>query len=117
MAGDGKFDSPGFTARYCTYYLMDLSDRSIIALWVAIKHQVSSSSAMEPYACKTLMLSLLEEYEVKINSLTTDRSSTIKQMMTEDVRLEDVKHCYDVWHWIKRYVALLCLSHFTKLVF
>ena len=30
----------GFTARYCTYYMMNLADRSIIALWVAVKHQV-----------------------------------------------------------------------------
>ena len=81
---------------------MDLRDRSIVALWVAIKHQVSSSAAMEPYACKTLLLSLLEDYQVNINSLTTDRSSTIKQMMGEDARLQGVKHCYDVWHWIKR---------------
>ena len=29
----------GFSARYCTYYMMNLADRSIIALWVAVKHQ------------------------------------------------------------------------------
>ena len=33
-------DTVGFTARYCTYYMMDLADRSIVALWVAVKHQV-----------------------------------------------------------------------------
>ena len=101
IAGDGKYDSPGFSARYCTYYIMDLADRSILALWVAIKHQVSSSSAMEPYACKTLLLFLVENCKLSISSLTTDRSSNIKQMMVTDERLKGVKHCYDVWHFIK----------------
>ena len=101
---------------------MNLKDRSIIALWVAVKHQVdiqylnmyyscllylkvSSSSAMEPYALKTLLLSLIENFQVSIYSLTTDRSSTIKSMMQEDSRLNGIKHCYDVWHWIKRFVS------------
>ena len=66
--------------------------------------QVSSSSAMEPFACKTLLVFLIESFHLKIHSLTTDRSSNIKQMMVGDDRLKHVKHCYDVWHLIKRYL-------------
>ena len=58
---------------------------------------------MEPFACKTLLLFLIENFQLKINSLTTARSSNINQMMLSDERLKGVKHCYDVWHFIKRY--------------
>ena len=64
--------------------------------------QVSGgSSAMEPYAAKTCLLSLLS-YAVKIASFTTDRSSTIGTMMKSDPRLELIVHEYDVWHFISK---------------
>ena len=40
LAGDGKFDSPGWTAQYCTYILQDLKDKRIVGLWVAHKSMV-----------------------------------------------------------------------------
>ena len=39
--GDGTFDSPGFTAYYCTYYVLDLSTKKVLALWVATKEMVT----------------------------------------------------------------------------
>lgn len=101
LGGDGSYDSPGFSARYCNYIVMDLTTKHILTFFTAIKFQVSGgSSAMEPYAAKTCLLSLLS-YAVKIASFTTDRSSTIGTMMKSDPRLELIVHEYDVWHFIK----------------
>ena len=43
--------------------------------------QVKSSGAMEPYAAKTLLKNLVTEHELTPDSLTTDRSSTMKNMI------------------------------------
>ena len=102
LGGDGQYDSPGFRARYCNYVIMDLATQKIISYFVAIKHQVSGGSgAMEPFAAKTCLLSLVTDCKLAIASFTTDRSSTIKTMMGSDVLLNSIKHEYDPWHWIK----------------
>ena len=73
--GDGTFDSPGFTAYYCTYYVLDLSTKKVLALWVATKEmvtndivnavplspnimQAASSAMMEPFAAEKIVLDL-----------------------------------------------------------
>jgi len=102
LGGDGQYDSPGFRARYCTYVIMELGTQKIVSFFVAIKHQVTGGSgAMEPFAAKTLLISLLTDCKLKIASFTTDRSSSIKGMMQSDERLSSVRHEYDPWHWIK----------------
>ena len=40
LAGDGKYDSPGFSAAFCTYIVQDLKSQAIIGLYVAQKYQV-----------------------------------------------------------------------------
>ena len=73
LLGDGTFDSPGYCAFYCTYYVLDLETKKVLGLWVATKEmvilffyfkgikifvKVSSSSMMEPLAAKTVILDL-----------------------------------------------------------
>ena len=71
----------GFTAAYCTYTVQDLRNKSVVGLYVAQKHQVNSSSEMEPYSCKTLLLNLAWEHGLQMDSFTTDRSTTIKTLL------------------------------------
>ena len=40
LGGDGSYDSPGFSARYCNYIVMDLSTKHILTFFTAIKFQV-----------------------------------------------------------------------------
>merc|ERR1719186_1251879 len=83
LAGDGKFDSPGFSAAYCTYSVQSLKTKKIVATWVAAKHVVKSSAAMEPYAAKTILNNLVFDHNLAIDSMTTDRSTTMKSMLSE----------------------------------
>ena len=90
----------GFSAHYCTYSLQSLETNQILSTWVASKHvvsvflfsihklitdQVKSSAAMEPYCCKSLLINLQEEFNLTPDSLTTDRSTTMKSMIRLDV--------------------------------
>ena len=61
---------------------------------------------MEPYAAKTCLISLVSDCQLKIATFTTDRSSTIKTMMVSDALLISIKHEYDPWHWISKYLFL-----------
>ena len=65
-----------------------------------------SSSAMEPYAAKTLLLSLAWDHGLSIFSITTDRSSSMRTMLEEigdelPSNYVPPKHEFDIWHWIK----------------
>ena len=42
LGGDGSYDSPGFSARYCNYLIMDLTTKHILSFFTAIKFQVKS---------------------------------------------------------------------------
>jgi len=106
LGGDGKFDSPGFSAAYCTYSVQSLVTKKIISLWVAAKHVVKSSAAMEPYAAKTVLRSLVFDHHLHPDSFTTDRSSSMKSMMIEfneelPADLPKILHLFDIWHWVK----------------
>lgn len=106
VAGDGKFDSPGWAAKHCTYVIQSLLTKKIIGIWVAEKSMVTSSSKMEPLAAKTLLVNLATEHGLVIDTITTDRSSDLKIMMNSlHQDLPDdypkIHHEYDVWHWIK----------------
>ena len=41
LCGNGRFDSPGFSAKYMTYFIQDTVSRKIIALEVGMKSQVN----------------------------------------------------------------------------
>ena len=106
LAGDGQFDSRGFSASYCTYVILDLNSSKVLAIWVAEKSMVSNSSDMEPYAAKTLLLSLAWDHDLIIDSITTDRSTSMRIMLEEiykDLPSDHKKfsHYFDVWHWIR----------------
>jgi len=55
MAGDARFDSPGYYARYGTYFMQDLETRKVLGVYVAMKHQVSNSGEMKYFGLRTLL--------------------------------------------------------------
>ena len=55
---------------------------------------------METFACKTVLHSLIEYHKLKIKSVTTDRSMSIRAMLAAD--FPGILHWFDIWHWIKR---------------
>jgi len=106
VAADGKFDSPGFSAFYCSYFVMDLLTKKVLGFWVATKEMATSSSMMEPLAAKEVLLDLAHGHDLRIDTVTTDRSSSMKTMMSElGLDLPDgyitPAHLFDIWHVIK----------------
>lgn len=48
LSGDGRCESPGYNAKYCTYSLMDMSSNKIVTSNVVQVAEASSFVAMEP---------------------------------------------------------------------
>jgi len=42
VTGDGQYDSPGFTARYCLYTIVESSSKMLLDFYVAEKTQVKN---------------------------------------------------------------------------
>lgn len=82
LGGDGRCCSPGHTAKYLSYTLMDLKTNKIIDTQLVQKNEVKNSYAMELEGLKR-GLARLQEEQIAISHLITDRHSQIKKYMRE----------------------------------
>ena len=96
--GDACCDSPGHSAKYGTYILMDDDPGDIVAFNVIQVSEVTSSNAMEQEGFSRC-IELLTSNNVTISRIATDRHVTISSCMAKDH--PHIKHQYDVWHLSK----------------
>ena len=94
--------------------LKDTVSKKIIGVMVAAKHQViylatfhletnltavnmqvNCSAAMEPMCFKSLLNFLLAA-GLKIGTVVTDRSTSVRNMLVED--FPDICHQFDIWY-------------------
>ncbi|CAN7940838.1 unnamed protein product [Ixodes hexagonus] len=72
LAGDGRADSPGFSAKYGTYSLLDLDSGKTIHFELVQSNEVGGSNRMELAGLKR-GLSFLESRGIAVELLLTDR--------------------------------------------
>ncbi|XP_073714613.1 uncharacterized protein [Misgurnus anguillicaudatus] len=104
LSGDGRSDSPGFSAKYNTYSLMDDKTDKIVHFELVQVSEASSSVAMEPIGFRRGVDKLLEQ-GIQIDVLTTDRSPSIRKIMR--VEYPNIHHEFDVWHVVKGFFKKL----------
>ncbi|XP_061183986.1 uncharacterized protein LOC133192121 isoform X2 [Saccostrea echinata] len=98
VGGDARCCSPGHTAKYGSYSLMDLELRQILDVQLVQSNEVKSSYWMEMEGL-TRCLKRVEEEGVVISDLVTDRHPQIKAYMKKE--RSDINHWFDVWHMAK----------------
>ena len=98
VCGDGRCDSPGHSAKYGTYTLLDETSGKVVDFSLVQVTEVSSSNAMEYEGCKRSLNKLLGQ-RIPVRCLTTDRHVTITARMKSEY--PNIKHQYDVWHLAK----------------
>lgn len=106
VCGDGRCDSPGHSAKFGTYTLMNEKSRLIFEFSVVQVTEVTSSNAMEYEGCKRALDSVIKK-KVPIRCLTTDRHVTITAKMKSNY--PKIKHQYDVWHlskWVTKKLSM-----------
>ena len=107
LCGDGGCDSPGHTAKYGTYTLLDENTGKIPAFTGVQVTEVTSSNAMEAEGCRRALDSVLAN-NFQVQCLTTDRHVTITSEMRK--KYPRVKHQCDVWLLAKWIVKKLTLK-------
>ncbi|XP_064631695.1 uncharacterized protein LOC135489984 [Lineus longissimus] len=100
LSGDGRCDSPGHCAKYCTYSVMDTKTGLIVDFTVKNKADpsVKNSNAMEPMGLREC-LNNLKKWDINISILATDRHTVIRKIMR--VEFPEIAHQFDLWHFCK----------------
>ena len=92
LCSDGRSDSPGHSAKYGTYTLMDEDSGKIIDFFLVQVSEVSSSNAMENEGCQRSLNKVIDQ-NVHIRSLSTDRHTQITSEMRK--KYPAIIHQYD----------------------
>ncbi|XP_040065676.1 uncharacterized protein LOC8030003 isoform X2 [Ixodes scapularis] len=98
LAGDGRADSPGFSAKYGTYSVLDLDTNKIVHFELVQSNEVGGSGRMELAGLKR-SFSFLESQGLVVDLLVTDRHVQGKAFMKKEK--PNVRHEFDVWHVAK----------------
>ena len=82
ICGDGRMDSPGFSAKYCVYTMMEHYLNIIVDLEVVDKREAGGTSTlMEKMGCKRLLERLMTK--LKLGEFVSDASRVIMKMVRE----------------------------------
>ena len=98
LSGDGCCDSPGYSAKYGTYSLMDSATDLILDYGLLQVTETGSFVAMEKEGLRCCLGKLLAQ-GVDITSIATDRHTGVASLIKKDYSFID--HQYDVWHMPK----------------
>ena len=95
LLGDGRCDSPGYHSKYGTYTLMDSQSGHILDFHISHVRVAGNSQRMELDGFKKVV-DRLQEYGIKIGSITMDWHKQIRSYMRKF--LKHILHQFDVWH-------------------
>ncbi|XP_049517016.1 uncharacterized protein LOC119440580 [Dermacentor silvarum] len=98
LAGDGRADSPGFSAKFGTYSLLDVEGNKILHFELVQSNEVDGSCKMELEGLKRC-ITFLESKDIRVKSIVTDRHAQIKCFMRKEK--SEIIHEFDVWHVAK----------------
>ncbi|XP_051985367.1 uncharacterized protein LOC127645746 [Xyrauchen texanus] len=98
LTGDGRCDTPGFSAKYCHYTFMLDDTKEILHTELVQVTEATSSVTMEPLAFKRGMTELMDQ-GLDVEVMATDRSTSIQKIMRE--QFPNVQHQFDIWHTAK----------------
>ncbi|XP_001921592.2 uncharacterized protein [Danio rerio] len=93
VGGDMRADSPGHSAKYGSYTMMDLATNTVVDLQLVQSNEVGGSYHMEKEGLKR-SLDLLDARGVRLECIITDRHPQIQKYLRD----RNVTQFYDVWH-------------------
>ena len=82
LCGDGRNDSPGHSARYCVYTLMEHATKVVVDMAVVDKRETGGNSVtMEKEGLRRLLEKMANV--LPFSEITTDASSSIMKLVRE----------------------------------
>ena len=98
LGGDGRCDSPGHNAKYCTYSVMDQESSQILHFHITSVEETDGKSNLMEKQAFVRVLEKLSQENVSIESLTTDCHPQIRKHLRENT---SIRHQFDIWHAAK----------------
>ena len=95
IIADGRCDSPGYSAKYGTYTIIDQNTDKILDFQLVQVGEVANSIATEKTGLERSLQYLLNE-GLSIHQLATDRHPQITSFMQK--HYPSVEHQYNIWH-------------------
>ena len=95
LLGDRRCNSPGYSAKYGTYTLMNSKSGEILYFNVIHVAQAGNSAKIELGSLKSLLTSS-KSRNVTGSSLTTDRNLQVRPYMKKEK--PNINHQFDIWH-------------------
>ena len=86
LSGDGRCDSPGKSAKYCTYSMMDIDTGYILHCETVDKREVGLQSPNMKKECFVRSLRFLQS-RISCKEIITDASTSIRREMGEPIML------------------------------
>ncbi|XP_022339797.1 uncharacterized protein LOC111134747 [Crassostrea virginica] len=99
LLGDGRMDSPGHCAQYCTYTFMDNETKKILSVKTLDKRETERKSANLEKAGFIRGIQEIQDKGLSITEIVTDAHLQIGAMMKKDY--SHIKHSHDIWHAAK----------------
>ena len=98
VLGDGRFDSPGKAAKYCTYTCQSPSTKKIVATNTIQTVKGKGSSPLELRAFQNCLQDL-DSVGFVVNTVATDRNKQVAKLIRTEHT--EIVHNYDPWHFSK----------------
>ena len=102
LVGDGKCDSPGFSATYCTYSVMDEKSNLVIDFQVKQVSETGSSVTMEKAACGIVLNRLRGVLDITV--FGSDRHVQIGCMMKNV--FPEIQHEFDIFMLLRGFISV-----------
>ncbi len=96
VGGDARSDSPGFSAKYTSYTIMDLKTSLILDQQLVVKTETANNSVAMEKEGLDRCLQFLDSRKIKIHTLATDRHVGVQSLLKEEY--PKINHQFDVWH-------------------
>lgn len=106
VAGDGRMDSPGHCAKYCTYTVMDQASKKIIAMEIVDKRECELHSGRMEAAAFERVLADIQNAGLHVSEFVTDAHPQIAAIMRK--KFQHIRHSWDMWHGAKNLGKKLC---------
>ncbi|XP_052097349.1 uncharacterized protein LOC127732344 [Mytilus californianus] len=99
VLGDGRMDSPGHCAQYCSYTFMEYTTKKILCITTMDKRSTDRKSTNLEKACFLKEMKFFKDKGIKVVEVVTDAHVQIASVMKKE--FPEIKHSFDVWHGTK----------------
>ncbi|KAK3085827.1 hypothetical protein FSP39_009247 [Pinctada imbricata] len=99
VLGDGRMDSPGHSAQFCSYTFMENDTKKILCIITMDKRLTGRKSTNLEKACFLEGMKYLRDEGIRVVEVVTDAHVQISALMKRE--FPNIKHSFDVWHGTK----------------